>query len=462
MANVQDKSATRQKVNKFYERNKNAHITCQRCGRTMNGAEYYTTKEGEYYPVCKVCLTSGIDSKKPKTFLDILKTFDVPFIKEMWLETCKKQYVKNPERYSSASVFGTYLRTMKMGKYRNYGYDDAEEATQFYLDRQTRYRKSDESILGDMNNTQPPQTPASTFLDSSLGTSLPEPSQKQNEDIWEVPIEEVPQEPVQEPNDEDELDFASMISDVRKENAKQDYLSSSYFGGDPGDRKIQRESEIAAELTPDDIMRLSIKWGDDYRPTEWIRMEETYRKYANEFEMNVDREEVLKKMCKTSLKMDQALDDGNIADYTKLQSAFDALRKSGKFTEAQNKDKEDKYLDSVGELVAAVEREGGIIPKFNYKYETTQDKIDLTLRDCQSYLYNLVRNEMGLGNLIETYIQKLDQQAAQTITTSLGDGLVTSRSEEEEADRAADNWMLNLQSSIEKDADRIFSQLDEE
>ena len=54
MANVQDKSATRQKVNKFYERNKNAHITCQRCGRTMNGAEYYTTKEGEYYPVCKV------------------------------------------------------------------------------------------------------------------------------------------------------------------------------------------------------------------------------------------------------------------------------------------------------------------------------------------------------------------------------------------------------------------------
>lgn len=461
MANVQDKSATRQKVNKFYERNKNAHITCQRCGRTMNGAEYYTTKEGEYYPVCKVCLTSGIDSKKPKTFLDILKTFDVPFIKEMWLETCKKQYVKNPERYSSASVFGTYLRTMKMGKYRNYGYDDAEEATQFYLDRQTRYRKSDESILGDVNNTQPPQTPPPIPLDSSLGTSPPDPPQEQGENIWEVPTE-APQESVQETNDEDELDFASMISDVRKENAKQDYLSSSFIGGTSDDRKMRRESEIAAELTPDDIMRLSIKWGDDYRPTEWIRMEETYRKYANEFEMNVDREEVLKKMCKTSLKMDQALDDGNIADYTKLQSAFDALRKSGKFTEAQNKDKEDKYLDSVGELVAAVEREGGIIPKFNYKYETTQDKIDLTLRDCQSYLYNLVRNEMGLGNLIETYIQKLDQQAAQTITTSLGDGLVTSRSEEEEADRAADNWMLNLQSSIEKDADRIFSQLDEE
>lgn len=461
MANIQDKSATRQKVNKFYERNKNAHITCQRCGRTMNGAEYYTTKDGEYYPVCKVCLTSGIDSKKPKTFLEILKTFDVPFIKEMWLETCKKQYVKNPEKYSSASVFGTYLRTMKMGKYRNYGYDDAEEATQFYLDRQTRYRKSDESIFENMNTTQPPQVQSLPTIDSSLGTSPPETIQEQADSLWDV-TNEVPQEPIKETSEEDELDFASMISDVRKENAKQDYLSNNLMGGTSDDRRMRRESEIAAELTSDDIMRLSIKWGDDYRPTEWIRMEETYRKYANEFEMNVDREEVLKKMCKTSLKMDQALDDGNIADYTKLQSAFDALRKSGKFTEAQNKDKEDKYLDSVGELVAAVEREGGIIPKFNYKYETTQDKIDLTLRDCQSYLYNLVRNEMGLGNLIETYIQKLDQQAAQTITTSLGDGLVTSRSEEEEADRAADNWMLNLQSSIEKDADRIFSQLDEE
>ena len=39
-------------------------------------------------------------------------------------------------------------------------------------------------------------------------------------------------------------------------------------------------------------------------------METMYNRYANEYDMNVDREEVLKKMCKTSLKMDEALDAG--------------------------------------------------------------------------------------------------------------------------------------------------------
>ena len=168
-------------------------------------------------------------------------------------------------------------------------------------------------------------------------------------------------------------------------------------------------------------------------------------------------------MCKTSLKMDQALDEGNIADYTKLQSAFDALRKSGKFTEAQNKDKQDKYLDSVGELVAAVEKQGGIIPQFDYKFETTQDKVDFTLKDMQSYTYNLVRNEMGLGNLIETYIQKLDQANAQGTMQSLTDGLVTSRAEEEAAgELAAEQYSNEFDNKIQAEMDAMFADLDGE
>lgn len=464
MANLHDKSETRKKVNKRYQKNKSVHITCKRCGRVLNGDSYFTMKDGNYYDTCKVCLTSEVDSRKPKTFLPILKTFDVPFIKEMWLEMCKKQYIKNPEKYSSSAVFGTYLRTMKMGKYGKFGYDDAEEASEVYRDIQDRNKSKKYDTFMPESEVKPiPQSPISNVLnDRTEEAKVNETPEKVSESLGvedtEQCVQEIekPQEQPVKQDDDDELDFSSVIADVRGRE-----LAMMNSGG-LDERKVLRESEIASELTQDDVLRLSLKWGDDYRPTEWIRMEETYRRYANEFEMNVDREEVLKKMCKTSLKMDQALDDGNIADYTKLQTAFDSLRKSGKFTEAQNKDKEDRYLDSVGELVAAVEREGGIIPKFNYKYEAVQDKVDLTIRDCQSYLYNLVRNEMGLGNLIETYIQKLDQQAAQTITTSLGDGLVTSRSEEEEADRAADNWMVNLQASIENDANRIFSQLDDD
>ena len=69
-----------------------------------------------------------------------------------------------------------------------------------------------------------------------------------------------------------------------------------------------------------------------------------YNRYANEYEMNVDREEVLKKMCKTSLKMDECIDAGDMSAYKNLAAVFDQLRKSGKFTEAQNKEEKTTYL----------------------------------------------------------------------------------------------------------------------
>ena len=57
-------------------------------------------------------------------------------------------------------------------------------------------------------------------------------------------------------------------------------------------------------------------------------METMYKRYANEYELNVDREEVLKKMCKTSLKMDETLDVGDVNGYKSLATVFDQLRKS--------------------------------------------------------------------------------------------------------------------------------------
>jgi hypothetical protein len=129
-------------------------------------------------------------------------------------------------------------------------------------------------------------------------------------------------------------------------------------------------------------------------------MEQMYNKYAQEYDLNVDREEVLKKMCKTSLKMDEALDAGDVTGYKNLAAVFDQLRKSGKFTEAQNKDDKQQVLSSIGELVALCEQEGGIIPSLP-QYDPDQypqDKVDFTLRDLKSYTYSLVSNELGLGD----------------------------------------------------------------
>lgn len=224
------------------------------------------------------------------------------------------------------------------------------------------------------------------------------------------------------------------------------------------------EQSILNDLTPNDVQYLAMKWGSSFKPSEWVKMEEMYQKYCGEFEISVDREAVLISMCKTSINMQRCLDSGDAANAQKFSSMFDQLRKSGAFTEAQKKEEKDHYLDSLGELVAAVEREGGVIPKFDYEFEVNPDKVDLTLKDMKSYTYNLVKNEMGLGDLIESYIQKLEQQMEEEKNKSLSDGLVTSKAEEQQIqnDEFADDWLNNLEDSIAADADELYAKIGDE
>ena len=190
-----------------------------------------------------------------------------------------------------------------------------------------------------------------------------------------------------------------------------------------------------------------------------------YNKYAQEYDLNVDREEVLKKMCKTSLKMDEALDAGDVTGYKNLAAVFDQLRKSGKFTEAQNKDDKQQVLSSIGELVALCEQEGGIIPSLP-QYDPDQypqDKIDFTLRDLKSYTYSLVNNELGLGDLIESYIEKLEKSEEDSV--DLDAGLVTSAEEaagEELTDDEAEEWQYFLENEIEAEGEMLARFLDGE
>lgn len=151
-------------------------------------------------------------------------------------------------------------------------------------------------------------------------------------------------------------------------------------------------------------------------------MEQLYNEYASEYELNVDREETVKKICKISLKMDQALDTGDIKTAKDYGSIYDQLRKSGKFTESQKKEEAKRELDSIGELVQFVEREGGIIPQFEDPIEYPKDRVDFIIKDIQNYINNLVRDELGLGNIIEAYIQKLEQNKANTVEEIMAQG----------------------------------------
>ena len=84
------------------------------------------------------------------------------------------------------------------------------------------------------------------------------------------------------------------------------------------------------------------------------------------------------------------------------------MRKTAKFTAAQNKEQKSDFVDSVGELVALCEKEGGFIPRFCT--DIPQDKVDLTLKDMSEYLRKLVTQDLGFGQQIEDAIKKIQIQ----------------------------------------------------
>ena len=89
--------------NKFY---------CQKCGRTMDGNQFFTYKNGEKTELCKKCLTMHIDNFDPETFLWLLEKMDVPYIPVEWNNIRDKIYEKDPSKLLSSSVFGRYLSKM--------------------------------------------------------------------------------------------------------------------------------------------------------------------------------------------------------------------------------------------------------------------------------------------------------------------------------------------------------------
>lgn len=213
--------------------------------------------------------------------------------------------------------------------------------------------------------------------------------------------------------------------------------------------KAPDNTALLEQLTDEDYQYLNLKWGSVYRPDQWVTMETMYNKYANEYDLNADREEVLKKMCKTSLKMDESLDAGDVTGYKNLAGVFDQLRKSGKFTEAQNKEERTKYLDTIGELVALAEKAKGPIKNdLPDPDEYPQDKIDFTIKDLKAYTYSLVAGEPHMQDLIESFITKYEK--AEQADVDFGKELITS-AEEEEKDAVTQDEAVEYQKFLEEE-----------
>ena len=116
------------------------------------------------------------------------------------------------------------------------------------------------------------------------------------------------------------------------------------------------------------------------------------------------RIDTLKMICKTSLKMNQAIDCGDVESYQKLSRVYDSMMKSAKFTEAQRKEEKAGEFDSIGQIVYFAEREGGAIPR--HEITTPIDIVDKAIDDLKKYNKNLIINDPTLSQMFENFLKR--------------------------------------------------------
>ena len=126
---------------------------------------------------------------------------------------------------------------------------------------------------------------------------------------------------------------------------------------------------------------------------------------------DADTENALILICKTNLKMNQAIDCGDIDGYNKLSRTYQALRKSTKFAAHERKQQDSEFIDSVGQLVAYCQKYGDAIPKYQVQIE--YDIIDKIIKDLKQYNKSLIYEDPAIARQIEDYLKKKSIQEEQ-------------------------------------------------
>lgn len=346
-------------------------FTCQKCGKTMAADNFYLYKSGDHTELCKKCLTLHIDNYDPNTFLWLLQKMDVPYLPAEWNVLRDKAFAKDPNKMNGMSVFGKYLSKMKLKQWNSYSWADTEKL-------QTKEAERKAAAGG-----------SSAAYEAALK------AQFENGEISEAQYRTLVSAETQH-NEYMEMPPQIITPDFNAYN-EDDFIDKSILPK-PGDA-----------LTQEDKIYLAMKWGALYKPDEWVSLEKNYKEMTESFDIqDADTINTLILLCKTNLKANQAIDCGDYDGYQKLARVQESLRKSAKFTAAQNKEQKNDYVDSVGELVAMCEKDGGFIPR--YATDIPQDKVDLTLKDMKGYLYKLVTQDLGFGQQIEDSIRKIQIQ----------------------------------------------------
>jgi len=343
-------------------------VYCSKCGKTMAVSSFYTYKDGSKCELCKACLTMHVNNFDTSTFLWLLEKFDVPYIEAEWNTLRDRAYQKDPYKMTGMSVFGKYLSKMKLKQWKDYGWADTERLKTIAEERAKQY-------------------------------GLPEDIKKQQ------------MEEMKEAYERGEINEAQWqtYQQVEAPKPKIDFDNPTQMAGDgvyPVNGHFEQVDipDVGVDLTEEDKIYLAVKWGRLYKAEEWVALEKLYNEFMESFDIQgAARIDTLKMICKTSLKMNQAIDCGDTDTYQKLSRVYDAMMKSAKFTEAQNKNDKAEFADSAGQIVAYCEKEGGQIPKFEIVAD--QDIIDTVISDLKKYNKSLIYEDKSLAQEIEQYLK---------------------------------------------------------
>ena len=348
---------------------------CEKCNRTMNASEFYSSNNLEKYPndgkfpQCKKCMTMHVDNWNPDTYLWILQEADVPYVPDEWNKLMAK-YARDPQNVTGMTILGRYLSKMKLKQFKDYRWKDTE-------------------FLQQMANNKLEQTMKRQGYDAQqIATAIEKSS-------IAIPEGEL-KEPVYAPPPD-----ASM---------------EDYFAQQSG------EMEQDLDLSDEDRTYLRLKWGKTYKPEEWVKLEQLYEEMMASYDIQgAGHKDTLKLICKTSLKANQLIDIGDIEGFQKMSKVYDSLMKSGKFTAAQNKAESGEFVDSIGELIELCEKEGYIE---RYYVEQPHDKVDLTIQDMQRYTRTLIEDETNISTMVEKALRenaKEDEEKAKNAENDIVD-----------------------------------------
>lgn len=381
-----------------------ANKLCQKCGKMRDEAKYfYLTRQGERYDLCKDCLTMHINAFDEETFLWVLKALDFPYNKTEWDKIVTKEYNKNPN-FKGGIIIGKYLAKMRLGQYKDKGFDDSAAMAAAESEKRKQNEAEHNAYMAELK------------------------AKYENGEIPEAQYKTM-------------MDIAELNKDYEKNILQQEgpaLPQNQYTFLD--DSAIDNSSD----LTDDDKLYLAMKWGTKYKPMEWVLLEKSYSEMMESFDIqDADTINTLILICKTNLKMNQCLDEGDIEGYQKLAKVSESLRKSAKFTAAQNKEKQNDFINSIGELVAYCEKNGGVIPP--YKIDTPKDIVDKVIKDMKDYTKELIYEDKALAKQIEDYLKKVENAKQQEKDAAEAEKLGLDKLE------LTDQDYVDYQEAIEKD-----------